>query len=157
MYSFILCIFLFFFFSSRRRHTRCALVTGFRRVLFRSHIGHTDRTIHRIALRHFELRLHGASLTERGRQVRQPLHHLSKMPVCKAAMLAPCNPIQIEEEAWLWLTNEFVDLAADVAQIDVRAIGVAHVNRMAAAEIHADMWVAGANDMGLGGWLDMRR
>src|SRR3546814_18922030 len=25
-----------FFFSSRRRHTRCALVTGFRRVLFRS-------------------------------------------------------------------------------------------------------------------------
>src|SRR3546814_4172181 len=24
------------FFSSRRRHTRCALVTGFRRVLFRS-------------------------------------------------------------------------------------------------------------------------
>src|SRR3546814_10236807 len=26
----------FFFFSSRRRHTRCALVTGFRRVLFRS-------------------------------------------------------------------------------------------------------------------------
>src|SRR3546814_1857481 len=27
---------LFFFFSSRRRHTRCALVTGVRRVLFRS-------------------------------------------------------------------------------------------------------------------------
>src|SRR3546814_7069887 len=27
---------LLFFFSSRRRHTRCALVTGFRRVLFRS-------------------------------------------------------------------------------------------------------------------------
>src|SRR3546814_5461448 len=26
----------FFFFSSRRRHTRCALVTEFRRVLFRS-------------------------------------------------------------------------------------------------------------------------
>src|SRR3546814_2798830 len=30
-----LCSFCFFF-SSRRRHTRCALVTGFRRVLFRS-------------------------------------------------------------------------------------------------------------------------
>src|SRR3546814_12599830 len=27
-----------FFFSSRRRHTRCALVTEFRRVLFRSHV-----------------------------------------------------------------------------------------------------------------------
>src|SRR3546814_8909692 len=27
---------VFFFFSSRRRHTRCALVTGVRRVLFRS-------------------------------------------------------------------------------------------------------------------------
>src|SRR3546814_5783465 len=27
----------FFFFSSRRRHTRCALVTGVRRVLFRSY------------------------------------------------------------------------------------------------------------------------
>src|SRR3546814_7969691 len=27
---------ILFFFSSRRRHTRCALVTGFRRVLFRS-------------------------------------------------------------------------------------------------------------------------
>src|SRR3546814_9747550 len=31
------CLFVvFFFFSSRRRHTRCALVTGVRRVLFRS-------------------------------------------------------------------------------------------------------------------------
>src|SRR3546814_8806151 len=28
----------YFFFSSRRRHTICALVTGFRRVLFRSKI-----------------------------------------------------------------------------------------------------------------------
>src|SRR3546814_17232281 len=27
---------MYFFFSSRRRHTRCALVTEFRRVLFRS-------------------------------------------------------------------------------------------------------------------------
>src|SRR3546814_5507152 len=30
---------LTFFFSSRRRHTRCALVTGVRRVLFRSFAG----------------------------------------------------------------------------------------------------------------------
>src|SRR3546814_6836670 len=30
---------VFFFFSSRRRHTRCALVTEFRRVLFRSRRG----------------------------------------------------------------------------------------------------------------------
>src|SRR3546814_18795205 len=30
--------FVLFFFSSRRRHTRCALVTGVRRVLFRSNI-----------------------------------------------------------------------------------------------------------------------
>src|SRR3546814_4964457 len=29
-------MFLYFFFSSRRRHTRCALVTGVQRVLFRS-------------------------------------------------------------------------------------------------------------------------
>src|SRR5881409_3250759 len=29
---------LFFFFSSRRRHTRCETVTGFRRVLFRSRL-----------------------------------------------------------------------------------------------------------------------
>src|SRR3546814_16962193 len=28
---------MFFFFSSRRRHTRCALVTGVQRVLFRSY------------------------------------------------------------------------------------------------------------------------
>src|SRR3546814_2027304 len=32
----IISMLLFFFVSSRRRHTRCALVTGFRRVLFRS-------------------------------------------------------------------------------------------------------------------------
>src|SRR3546814_4757116 len=32
------CFIIYFFFSSRRRHTRCALVTGFRRVLFRSSI-----------------------------------------------------------------------------------------------------------------------
>src|SRR3546814_5160453 len=31
---------LIFFFSSRRRHTRCALVTGVQRVLFRSPICH---------------------------------------------------------------------------------------------------------------------
>src|SRR3546814_1399507 len=34
IYLFFLC--LFFCFSSRRRHTRCALVTGVQRVLFRS-------------------------------------------------------------------------------------------------------------------------
>src|SRR3546814_2806361 len=32
------CVGVGFFFSSRRRHTRCALVTGFRRVLFRSYV-----------------------------------------------------------------------------------------------------------------------
>src|SRR3546814_17389706 len=79
---------------------------GFRLSSGRRHIGHTDRTIHRIALRHFELRLHSASLTERGRQVRQPLHHLSKMPVCTPAMLAPCTPPPIQDEAWLWHTND---------------------------------------------------
>src|SRR3546814_13550243 len=31
-----MCVWFCFFFSSRRRHTRCALVTGVRRVLFRS-------------------------------------------------------------------------------------------------------------------------
>src|SRR3546814_2887879 len=31
-------LYVFFFFSSRRRHTRCALVTGVQRVLFRSEI-----------------------------------------------------------------------------------------------------------------------
>src|SRR3546814_6421682 len=31
-----ICLGLLFFFSSRRRHTRCALVTGVQRVLFRS-------------------------------------------------------------------------------------------------------------------------
>src|SRR3546814_2580201 len=46
LYVFCVCTFdisfgfgfvlLFFFFSSRRRHTRCALVTGVQRVLFRS-------------------------------------------------------------------------------------------------------------------------
>src|SRR3546814_8914058 len=34
--------YLYFFFSSRRRHTRCALVTGVQRVLFRSRYGRTD-------------------------------------------------------------------------------------------------------------------
>src|SRR3546814_8509606 len=32
--------YLFFFFSSRRRHTRCALVTGVQTVLFRSRPAH---------------------------------------------------------------------------------------------------------------------
>src|SRR3546814_4245062 len=36
MYLCCLCFVCFFFFSSRRRHTRCALVLEFRRVLFRS-------------------------------------------------------------------------------------------------------------------------
>src|SRR3546814_8956867 len=41
----ILCrymIFVFFFFSSRRRHTRCALVTGVQRVLFRSYLRYSS-------------------------------------------------------------------------------------------------------------------
>src|SRR6184192_543805 len=37
-----------FFFSSRRRHTRCRLVTGFRRVLFRSNIANIERQMHRL-------------------------------------------------------------------------------------------------------------
>src|SRR3546814_18559131 len=36
----IYCSYVFFFFSSRRQHTRCALVLEFRRVLFRSHLWH---------------------------------------------------------------------------------------------------------------------
>src|SRR3546814_3025389 len=36
MVVFVLDVIFFFVFSSRRRHTRCALVTEFRRVLFRS-------------------------------------------------------------------------------------------------------------------------
>src|SRR3546814_5956047 len=35
----------FFFFASRRRHTRCALVTGVRRVLFRSRFGWEDAKV----------------------------------------------------------------------------------------------------------------
>src|SRR3546814_9551611 len=35
-YIVFFCDLFLFFFSSRRRHTRCALVTEFRRVLFRS-------------------------------------------------------------------------------------------------------------------------
>src|SRR3546814_7019932 len=42
---------------------------GFRLSSGRRHIGHTDRTIPRIALRHFKLRLNGDSRTERGRQI----------------------------------------------------------------------------------------
>src|SRR3546814_1625097 len=39
-----MCGFLFyFFFSSRRRHTRCALVTGVQRVLFRSDLRRQSR------------------------------------------------------------------------------------------------------------------
>src|SRR3546814_4920712 len=34
---------LVFFFSSRRRHTRCALVTGVQRVLFRSFMAETPQ------------------------------------------------------------------------------------------------------------------
>src|SRR3546814_6228346 len=42
VFGLIFLYFDFFFFSSRRRHTRCALVTGVRRVLFRScaHLGY---------------------------------------------------------------------------------------------------------------------
>src|SRR3546814_5335325 len=39
-----------FFFSSRRRHTSCALVTGFRRVLFRSFIPKAARVVRSSAL-----------------------------------------------------------------------------------------------------------
>src|SRR3546814_5861474 len=35
----------FFFFSSRRRHTRCALVTGVQRVLFRSAVDQPQQAL----------------------------------------------------------------------------------------------------------------
>src|SRR3546814_2207881 len=39
------CIFLCFFFSSRRRHTRCALVTGVQTCALPIYWNETDRTI----------------------------------------------------------------------------------------------------------------
>src|SRR3546814_6650889 len=41
-----MCVLCLFFGSSRRRHTRCALVTEFRRVLFRSEAGLKVRYMH---------------------------------------------------------------------------------------------------------------
>src|SRR3546814_2635057 len=56
------CIFVFvFFFSSRRRHTRCALVTGVQTVLFRSDL-EGDRFV-----------------------VHTPLQHLSKADIVREA------------------------------------------------------------------------
>src|SRR3546814_9285436 len=43
---------MLFFFSSRRRHTRCALVTEFRRVLFRSGPGRRMVAVRRGFVRH---------------------------------------------------------------------------------------------------------
>src|SRR3546814_12672842 len=40
---YVFAVWFVFFFSSRRRHTRCALVTGVRRVLFRSERRHHRR------------------------------------------------------------------------------------------------------------------
>src|SRR3546814_16823861 len=42
--------YVFFFFSSRRRHTRCALVTGVQRVLFRSIVAAILQVIARVAV-----------------------------------------------------------------------------------------------------------
>src|SRR3546814_9802043 len=40
-------MYFYFFLSSRRRHTSCALVTGVQRVLFRSHRGDLRIVLHR--------------------------------------------------------------------------------------------------------------
>src|SRR3546814_5473658 len=40
MVVYILCVFVFFFFSSRRRHTRCALVTGVQTCALPIWLGH---------------------------------------------------------------------------------------------------------------------
>src|SRR3546814_9509522 len=50
-----------FFFSSRRRHTRCALVTGVRRVLFRSIFNNDIDRLQGYEVVNAQLQLNGAS------------------------------------------------------------------------------------------------
>src|SRR3546814_3413007 len=67
----VIVFFIGFFFSSRRRHTRCALVTGVQSVLFRSsQLGrHRDDRIERRIARH---RFAAARTGQRKNQGRRP-------------------------------------------------------------------------------------
>src|SRR3546814_21169410 len=89
-----------FFFSSRRRHTRCALVTGVRRVLFRSQRGGlADAVLRPIRIR---MRYDGGTVGFAGIHVQG-----KRVPAAKDVVLADHGR-----------QDEFVGRAVAHAQID---------------------------------------
>ena len=114
------------------------------------YVGNADRMGQRILLRRFEFLLHSASPFEGRWQLLQVFHNLPQMPVHKIGVVPPFYAVQVEEDAGSWPAYELIDLAADVSQIDVGAIGVTHVDRVTAPEVEADMPCIGVNGARLG-------
>src|SRR3546814_6369009 len=79
------------------------------------------------------------------------------MPMRKIIMFSPCDMIEIQKNAGPWLTDEFIDLTTDVTQVNVRAVGIAHVDGVAAAEINANVGRICLEGTGICRYLDRKR
>ena len=52
------------------------------------------------------------------------------------------DPMRVQEDARARMKEEFINLAADVSQINVCGLGVAHVRGRKAAEVDVNVWSA---------------
>ena len=58
------------------------------------------------------------------------------VPVEIAGIVAPIDTMRVEMQARARAAQEFIHLAADVSDIDVRCVGIAHIGRGCAALIN---------------------
>ena len=81
----------------------------------------------------------GDRAIERGTEIVRAADHLARLPVGVVGIALPSRLMAVEEQAGPRPLEEFIDLAADIAEIDVRRGRIGHVGGGAAAEIDMDV------------------
>src|SRR3546814_9646821 len=111
---FVRCV-RFFFFSSRRRHTRCALVTGVQRVLFRSQL--TEQVEYG---RQFQQALEqycGKQAEEAALQARLDIRERWKAFITKAATLFADTEATLSKAKIADIDSEYKDMFREIMKV----------------------------------------
>src|SRR4029079_10340560 len=94
-----------------------------------------DRTASRGSLRAFKQRMHISRPDQRRPEIFAPFDYLAELPMGIILAAFPRDAIEIQEDAWPRATQELIDLAGDVADVDVRSFGIGHVDRAHASHV----------------------
>ena len=81
-------------------------------------------------------------------QLRRIIHHIAQMPVGKAWIVFPVDAVRVQENAGARSGQEFVNLAADVAHINVRRRRVAGIDRAIGTGIDQNVRAAASTPTG---------